>query len=129
MSFILRGDFMPRPQKCRRICGYPRTHTFLPENAPKTDHDSVVMTVVEYETIRLMDYENLTQVECAARMEIARTTVTSIYESARKKVANALVNGKKLEISGGNYVICEFRDICCGKCGTNCNVCKNPCKK
>ena len=59
----------------------------------------------EYETIRLLDDEGLTQEICAARMNIARTTVTAIYDSARKKVADALVRGKRLLITGG---CCEF---------------------
>ena len=55
-----------------------------------------------------LDDEGLTQEACAARMNIARTTVTSIYNSARKKVADALVRGKRLLIAGGR---CEFAPV------------------
>ncbi len=66
------------------------------------------MTVDEFESMRLLDDEGLTQEACAARMNIARTTVTAIYDSARKKVADALVHGKRLLITGGH---CEFEPV------------------
>lgn len=64
------------------------------------------MTVEEYETIRLIDLEGKTQQECSDRMEVARTTVQGIYDVARKKLADALVNGKHLHIGGGDYELC-----------------------
>lgn len=66
------------------------------------------MTVDEFEALRLLDNEGLTQEACASRMNIARTTVTAIYDSARKKIADALVNGKRLLITGGH---CEFEPV------------------
>jgi predicted Fe-Mo cluster-binding NifX family protein len=66
------------------------------------------MTVDEFEALRLLDDEGLTQEACAVRMNIARTTVTAIYDSARKKVADALVHGKQLLITGG---CCEFTPV------------------
>ena len=67
---------------------------------------SINMTVEEYETIRLIDLEGKTQQECSERMEVARTTVQGIYDVARKKLADALVNGKHLNIGGGDYELC-----------------------
>ena len=67
------------------------------------------MTLDEFETIRLLDREGLTQEQCAGKMGIARTTVTAIYESARRKVAEALVDGKQLLIRGGNYRLNDQR--------------------
>ena len=58
--------------------------------------ENVLMTVDEFEALRLLDNEDLTQEACASRMNIARTTVTAIYDSARKKIADALINGKRL---------------------------------
>ena len=66
------------------------------------------MTVDEYEAVRLLDLQGLTQEACAGRMNIARTTVTAIYNSARKKMADALVNGKRLMIAGG---CCEYKPV------------------
>ena len=55
--------------------------------------------------MRLLDYEGLNQEECALRMGVARTTVTAMYESARKKLVSAVVEGKRLRIAGGNIEI------------------------
>ena len=92
---------MPRKQRCRWIEGYPDHWEFSPEEA--SNRDPIVMTLDEFETIRLLDREGMTQEQCAERMGVARTTVTAIYESARRKIAEALVDGKQLLIRGGNY--------------------------
>ncbi len=65
------------------------------------------MTVDEYETIRLIDLENLSQEECGAYMKVARATVQQIYAGARVKVARALVEGLPLRIGGGEYRLCD----------------------
>ena len=90
---------MARPVRCRRIERMPVYRSFSPDDVSATE--IIQMTVDEYEALRLLDDEGLTQEVCAARMDIARTTVTAIYDSARKKVANALVHGKRLLITGG----------------------------
>ena len=90
---------MPRPLRCRRIEQLPVYRSFSPDDVSASE--SVRMTVDEYEALRLLDDEGLTQEACALRMNIARTTVTAIYDSARKKVADALVRGKRLLIAGG----------------------------
>ena len=92
---------MPRPLRCRRIEQLPVYRSFSPDDTAATDN--VLMTVDEFEALRLLDNEGLTQEACASRMNIARTTVTAIYDSARKKVADALVNGKRLLITGGHF--------------------------
>ena len=92
---------MPRKQRCRWIGGYPDHWEFSPEEV--NNEEPVVMSLDEFETIRLLDREGLTQEQCAERMGVARTTVTAIYESARRKTAEALVDGKRLLIRGGNY--------------------------
>ena len=92
---------MPRPLRCRRIEQLPVYRSFSPDDTAATEN--VLMTVDEFEALRLLDNEGLTQEACASRMNIARTTVTAIYDSARKKVADALVNGKRLLITGGHF--------------------------
>lgn len=72
------------------------------------------MTVDEYETVRLIDLEGMTQEECSEKMHIARTTVQGIYTSARSKIADSLVNGKVLLIDGGDYRLCDGSGPRCG---------------
>ena len=102
---------MPRPQRCRRVCFCPSNH-FTPDGK-QNDCDTIVMTVDEYEVIRLMDLVGLTQEQAAVQMDVGRTTVTGIYESARHKVALALVYGRRLLIQGGKIQVCERAGSCC----------------
>lgn len=105
---------MARPPRCRRVCSEPECRGFVPQTA--VDTGMVVLTVDEYEVIRLVDYEKRTHEQCAAQMEISRTTATEIYESARFKLADSLVNGKALDIAGGHYRICRGdRERGCGR--------------
>jgi len=97
---------MPRPIRCRRIERLPVCRSFSPDDTAPAGH--VLMTVDEFEALRVPDEGGLTQEACAIRMNIARTTVTAIYDSARKKVADALVHGKRLLITGGR---CEFTPV------------------
>lgn len=95
---------MPRPQRCRRICGLPRVGAFGPQEVRA--EAPIVLTLDEYEVIRLVDLEEKTQGACAAQMDVSRSTVQEIYESARRKIAACLVYGRKLVITGGSYRIC-----------------------
>ncbi len=105
---------MARPTRCRRICTEPRYSSFHPGSQEKKD--PVLLTVDEYESLRLIDYEKRTHEQCARQMGISRTTVTEIYERARTKVADCLVNGKPLKITGGNYRLCDgTARQCCGR--------------
>lgn len=88
--------------------------------------DTVTLSVDEFESIRLLDYEGLTQEQVAQQMGVARATVTFIYEAARRKIADAFVNSKRLAISGGHYKLCENAKNCCGRCGcSDCINCEN----
>ena len=97
---------MARPTRCRRIERLPEYRSFSPDDVHAAE--SVRMTVDEFEALRLLDDEGLTQEGCAERMNVARTTVTAIYDSARRKVADALVHGKRLLITGG---CCAFEPV------------------
>lgn len=111
-----RWDFMARPQRCRRICQEPAFHAFLPEGNETCER--AVLSVDELEMVRLVDLEKKTHEQCAAIMEISRSTATEIYENARTKIADTLVNGKHLVIEGGNYRLCGSveSDHCSGHC-------------
>ena len=110
---------MPRPCKRRRICAMPECGRFGPKGGRNAGRQAVEMTLDEFETIRHIDLEEMTQEECAARMNVARTTVQAIYNSARYKLAECLVNERELCISGGDYVLCDGNAEKCG-CGRFC---------
>ena len=106
---------MPRPMKWRKVCCLPESNKFGPLDSLANEKSSVEMTVDEYETIRLIDLEGFTQEECAQQMSVARTTVQGIYNEARKKLAESLVNGKVLLIEGGEYKLCDGFGNGCGR--------------
>jgi predicted DNA-binding protein (UPF0251 family) len=110
---------MPRPRKWRKVCCLPDSNEFGPLDFPVQEKLFVNMTVDEYETIRLIDLEGLSQEECASQMNVARTTVQGIYSEARKKIAKSLVNGNILRIEGGDYKLCEGDTDCC--CNVRCH--------
>ncbi len=90
---------MPRPPRCRQICGVSQVDTFCPNGCENTE--PILLTLDEYEVIRLVDLEQQTHEQCAAQMDISRSTVQEIYEGARRKIAACLVHGKPLHITGG----------------------------
>ncbi len=115
---------MPRPKKCRRVCCMPQFREFVPVNRDTESH-FVVLTVDEYETIRLIDKMGLSQEECGEYMKIARTTVQQIYTNARKKLAEVLVDGLPLKIEGGDYTLCDSKSAHdgCGLCKRRKHIC------
>ena len=104
---------MPRPQKCRRICREPQTTGFSPDDAKSVE--TITLKLDEFEVIRLVDLEKKTHEQCAKQMDISRSTVTEIYESARQKLADCLVNGRRLNIGGGTYRFCDGSSGLCRK--------------
>lgn len=109
---------MARPTRCRRICMEPAYESFTPQGIPSGEQ--VILSIDEYEVIRLVDLEKLTHEQCARQMDVSRTTVTEIYESAREKIADSIVHGKILLIAGGNYRLCD---------GSAHRYCQKKCKK
>lgn len=104
---------MPRPKKCRKVCRLPKVSEFHPLGDTKK---YITLAVDEYEAIRLIDREGFSQEECAGYMRVARTTVQQIYNTARRKIADALVEGMGIRIGGGNYIVCDGKEAYCG-CG------------
>ncbi len=104
---------MPRPTKCRKVCHFPQTQLFSPVGAEE-EKEPIVLTVDEYETIRLIDKEGFGQEQCAVFMQVARTTVQRIYETARKKLADCIVECRPLQINGGEFRLCNGQSEDCG---------------
>ncbi len=106
---------MPRPKRIRKMTNPPHFKGFRPIGLPE-ENNSVVLNYEEYEAIRLSDFELYGQVEAAQIMDISRPTYARIYESARRKVAQAFVLGKPIVFEGGKvYFNSEW--FSCNSCG------------
>ena len=92
---------MPRPLTERRVCCCPRTILFKPAGIPLRDLEEVTLSFDEAEAVRLGDGEGLYQQAAARRMGVSRQTYGRILETARRKIADALLGGKALRIGGG----------------------------
>lgn len=93
----------PRPRIRRRVWSHPNVNYFKPAGVRMVSLEETILTVDEFEAIRLKDYEGMDQNEAAKKMGISQPTFQRIYESARKKIADALVNGKAIRIEGGHF--------------------------
>lgn len=102
---------MPRPFCCRRIAGSPAAPIFKPIGIPVRELEEVVMTLDEFEAMRLADLDGLYQERAAERMNVSRPTFSRIIDVAHRKMADALVHGKALRIEGGPVQI-EGRQCC-----------------
>jgi uncharacterized protein len=107
---------MARPKCARCVNEYPGTTFFKPRGIPLVELEEVTLSVDEYEALRLADLEGLYQEDAAVRMKISRATFGRILESAHKKVADALVNGKALKIDGGVVTMAQKRMFQCSNC-------------
>ncbi|AFM43104.1 putative DNA-binding protein [Desulfosporosinus acidiphilus SJ4] len=112
---------MPRPVKWRRVEYIPENKMFAPcskGKCPCLDGvQEVQLKIEELEAMRLKDMEELSQEECAVRMQISRQTFQNIIDEARKKVVRALLENKAITIGGGHYTknVCYLK---CSACGT-----------
>lgn len=105
----------PRPKNIRKVRGIPVTAGFAP--LKRTKHSgSIMLYVEEYEAIHLCDYDGKTQAEAAESMGISRPTLTRIYASARKKLADALINQMRLVVEGGSSYM-DAQWFKCEQCG------------
>lgn len=102
---------MPRPLSCRRIAGRPAAPIFKPVGISLSKLDEVVMSLDEFEAIRLADLDGLYQEQAAEQMNVSRSTFSRIIDAAHRKMADALVHGKALRIEGGPVQVAERR--CC----------------
>ncbi|SYZ74813.1 conserved hypothetical protein [Candidatus Zixiibacteriota bacterium] len=108
---------MPRPKCARQIACRPEVVYFKPRGVPLRSLVEVVLEKDELEALRLADCEGLYQEEAALRMKISRPTFGRIIDSAHRKVAEALLDGKALRIDGGNVEMVEERNFKCRDCG------------
>ena len=100
---------MVRPKKCKVVYAEPGVTYFKPRAVPLMDLREVEITVEEFEAIRLADLNGSKQKIIAKKMNVSQPTLHRLLESAHKKIADALVNGKAIKIFGGNYSIKKKR--------------------
>lgn len=103
---------MPRSKSLRRLHDLPIIKGFRPLWIRANYRQSIVLLLEEYESLRLIDYERLSHEETAEKMNVSRPTVTRIYEKARKKVADALIEGRSLLIEGGEVQLTGTHYLC-----------------
>lgn len=103
---------MARPPKQRRVEYIPDVRFFKPAGIPIRELKEINLSIEEIEAIRLKDQEKLTQQECAERMEVSRPTFQRVLTAARRKIADALIDGKAIRFEGGDYKLAKKRYYC-----------------
>ena len=98
---------MPRPRRLRRIFFNPHVTYFKPRGVPMRHLKESTLTKEELEAVRLIDVEEIEQKKAANMMKVSQPTLSRILATARKKLADALVNGKAIKIEGGDYRFCK----------------------
>jgi len=103
---------MGRRPLCRRVSNIPLITYFKPAGIPLRELEEICLSVEELEAVRLKDQEDLEQEQCAEKMNVSRPTFVRILDSARKKIADALIQGKAIRIEGGNFEMAMGRFRC-----------------
>lgn len=102
-------SYMPGRRRCRCVGVKPNFLFFEPRRGEITPdpelYERVILKVEELESIRLKDYQQLSQEEAAKRMGVSQPTFHRIISEAHRKIAEAFVEGKAIRIEGGNYVL------------------------
>jgi uncharacterized protein len=107
---------MTRPKCCRRIDCMPDVNYFKPKGIPSSSLEEVILTLDEFESIKLADFEEMYQKQAALKMNISRQTFGRIVDSAHKKIADVLIHGKALKIEGGAIKVENPMKFKCRKC-------------
>ncbi len=89
---------MPRPCIRRRVRGRPNSSYFKPAGIRRLEIDEIILTLAEFESLRLIDFKEINQEKAAELMQISQPTLSRILKSARKKIAEAIVQGKSIKI-------------------------------
>ncbi len=120
---------MVRPRK-DRIVGYkPEVSYFKPRGIPMVELEEVRLTVDESEAIRLADLIGLSHEEAGRKMGVSRATFGRIIQRARRILADALINGKAINVGGGNYrLVRQDRRFHCCHCDYRWEVPAGTCR-
>jgi uncharacterized protein len=109
---------LARPKRLRRLTFSPPAYSFHPADKQRCllQNEIIVLTMDEFEALRLADLECYSQEEAAKNMAVSRATFGRIIESGRSKIARALVQGCRIEISGGAFVFGRGTHLRCPRC-------------
>ncbi|MHA1771325.1 MAG: DUF134 domain-containing protein [Candidatus Thorarchaeota archaeon] len=109
---------MPRGKRWRRVSQEPSVQVFKPAGIPANVLEEILITVDEFEAIRLADYEGMNQRDASSVMNVSQPTFNRILSSARSKIARGLVQGCVLRIEGGKYLLSDGSGmLVCQDCG------------
>ena len=106
---------MPRPRIRRRIRFMPEVTYFKPAGIPMANLEESILTLEEYEAIRLVDLKEIPQSKAGKQMKISQPTLSRLLKSARKKISKAIIQGKAIKIKGGTYKMVQPRGRGLGK--------------
>ena len=90
-----------RPKKTRWVKCSTAQRIFKPQAKVSNPKQIIVLSLDEFEAVRLLDHEHFSQIQAAKQMRVHRSTVSRIISSARAKIAQALVEINTLKIEGG----------------------------
>ncbi len=124
---------MPRRKRHRLVTREPHVSVYKPAGIPTRELEEILITIAEFEALRLADFEGLSQRDASTAMEISQPTFNRVLSSARHKVAGGLVQGYVLRIEGGQYRLADGTGILeCLDCGASVDMSsenKSTCKK
>jgi predicted DNA-binding protein (UPF0251 family) len=106
-----------RPPKCRFVDLDPALSVYKPRGIPASRLDLIKLGLDELEAFRLADLEGLHHSVAGRKMGVSRATFGRILKEARRKIAEALIEGKMLQFSGGEVQTARKRDYTCQECG------------
>jgi predicted DNA-binding protein (UPF0251 family) len=101
LSFIksIGENSIPRRRKRRNCClSFGSDYGFKPRGIPMSELECVILNIDELEAMKFCDFENMNQVEASEKMQVSRGTIQRLLYSGRKKVVDALINSKAIEI-------------------------------
>ena len=105
---------MPRPRKHRKVRCSPTAYYFKPRAVPLSNLEEIILDIDELESLRLADYLALSHEQAAVKMKISRATFGRIVETARRKIVDAILNGKAIKI--GNEIPQSIKEKAIKKC-------------
>ena len=109
---------MPRRKRHRLVTKEPPVSVYKPAGIPTRELEEILITIDEFEALRLADFEGLSQRDASATMHISQPTFNRVLSSARSKVASGLVQGFVLRIEGGRYLLADGTGVLeCVDCG------------